>query len=72
MMYNRKCPICGKLFYVGCSDWVYKVTCYSREDHKAIIYLCSWTCYNKAKKLKEGMSVDASRSFSDLTSEPRT
>lgn len=53
MMYNRKCPICGKLFYVGCSDWVYKqVIRYSRNEHTREYY-CSWTCYNIALKTRK-------------------
>ncbi len=44
----KECPICGKTFCNMMSHqmWIYKVV----SDHKTI-HLCSFTCYEKAKKL---------------------
>ena len=59
MQYNRKCPICGKLFYVGSCDYVYKMNKYvwdrklKKSEYTERIYLCSWTCYRKAERIRE-------------------
>lgn len=40
----RKCPICGKQFYVPFADiWVYA------RDHRLV---CSWSCLRQAEKVK--------------------
>ena len=57
MMYNRKCPICGKLFYVGTSDWVYKKVIRINRNMHTQEYYCSWTCYNIALKKRKGGAV---------------
>lgn len=59
LLHERKCPICGKLFYPRIpSEWGYKV--YVRRSKKSKNdrgtnkkLICSWTCYKKAISMKE-------------------
>ena len=54
--YNMKCPVCGKLFFVGDrSGYVYKHVMYSYKSGKysgynSTAYFCSWTCFRKMEK----------------------
>ena len=54
--FNMKCPVCGKLFFVGDRGaYVYKHIVYTYKKGKFIgyhgtFYFCSWTCFRKAEK----------------------
>ncbi len=38
---QRKCPVCGKIFYLqDVTLWVYKM----RIQHTSTVYFCSWRC----------------------------
>lgn len=46
------CPVCRKNFFVpfqtkggGKTNWVYKI-----KQNRKNIYLCSYSCFNRAKK----------------------
>lgn len=43
----RKCPVCGKEFYLAPEN-VYKLVIKEKKVH-----FCSWTCYRKAQKALE-------------------
>lgn len=47
--YNERCPVCGKLFYVGDRrNYAYKrggKYDKHRSEHPYLHYYCSWTCY---------------------------
>lgn len=51
-----RCPICGKLFFVGDrGSYVYKHTVYSYKNgeftgYHGIDYFCSWSCFRKSEK----------------------
>lgn len=54
--YNMKCPVCGKLFYVGDrGSYVYKHVMYSYKGgvftgYNSTGYFCSWSCFRKMEK----------------------
>lgn len=54
--FNMKCPVCGKLFFVGDRGaYVYKHKVYTYKKEKfsgyyGTFYFCSWTCLRKAEK----------------------
>lgn len=54
MQFNRTCPECGKLFFVGCDDWAFKRQIREHGDtHSKRIYYCSWGCYRKLEIREE-------------------
>lgn len=42
---KKRCTVCNKEFYPPSAEWVYKIEIGS----KTYKYLCSWSCYKKAK-----------------------
>lgn len=54
--FNMKCPVCGKLFFVGNrSEYVYKHVIYSYNKGKfsgyhGTAFFCSWHCFRKMEK----------------------
>lgn len=55
-VFNMKCPVCGKLFFVGDRGvYVYKHKVYSYSNGKfngynGTAYFCSWHCFRKMEK----------------------
>lgn len=50
--HDKVCPICGSKFFVpDASMWAYKLKkAYTKKTRQIqYIYLCSWTCTNKAR-----------------------
>ena len=41
------CPVCGKLFYVTSSDWVYRRIVRYRHAYVRTEYYCKWSCLRK-------------------------
>lgn len=44
-MIECRCPVCGKLFYVQCDDWLYKIVI-----KKKTTYYCRYNCWIKVKR----------------------
>lgn len=48
--YDKICPQCGRMFYVtNPIDWVYK-SCYRKNGHDEVMFLCRWSCYRSFER----------------------
>ena len=56
--YNRKCPVCGSLFYVPSTEWVYQKVVHKRNGKRQRIYYCSWKCYNIVSKPRKVVDLN--------------
>lgn len=45
---ERVCPVCGKHFFKAPAH-VYKV----KRDKYNTVYMCSWTCFNRFKRMNK-------------------
>ena len=41
------CPVCGKLFYVPTSEWVYRHTITKADGYYEVKYFHTWSCFKK-------------------------